>query len=431
MDTTEIYNKGYKETTYFVDTSVFFEDLRYLDGKKVIISPKTYCKLREIADDKNARRTMREKAVKALGFLSSASKDNIDVYDSNFEIGGVYELEIAYAGAMYIEYKTGKDNLIKFATSNWMSANAFRRYFAEIQEECDANVDDIMEFVKKKPEPEYFGYVEVHPDENEMAEFYENINVNIYNLLVNQYLIIYDGNDEVVDVYRWDGETHVPLKKENVKSNLFGTVKPYKGDVYQRCLFDSFATNQITMVKGNAGTGKTACALGYLMYLLEKHKIEKILIFTNTLPTLNAARLGFYPGTRDSKLLTSSVGNILASKFGDSIAVERMIADNKLMLVPMCDIRGYDTTGMNAGILITEAQNLDIHLMKLALQRIGEDSVCIIDGDYNAQVDNEQFAGDNNGMRRLSQVFRGSQFYGEIELKNIYRSRIADLAEKM
>jgi len=97
----------------------------------------------------------------------------------------------------------------------------------------------------------------------------------------------------------------------------------------------------------------------------------------------------------------------------------------------MSDIRGYDTTGMNAGILITEAQNLDIHLMKLALQRIGEDSVCIIDGDYNAQVDNEQFAGDNNGMRRLSQVFRGSQFYGEIELKNIYRSRIADLAENM
>jgi phosphate starvation-inducible protein PhoH len=51
------------------------------------------------------------------------------------------------------------------------------------------------------------------------------------------------------------------------------------------------------------------------------------------------------------------------------------------MLLPMADIRGFDTTGMSAGIYITEAQNLDISLMKLALQRIGEDSICIIDGD--------------------------------------------------
>jgi hypothetical protein len=33
----------------------------------------------------------------------------------------------------------------------------------------------------------------------------------------------------------------------------------------------------------------------------------------------------------------------------------------------MADIRGYDTTGMRAGIYITEAQNMDTELMKLAL----------------------------------------------------------------
>ena len=38
----------------------------------------------------------------------------------------------------------------------------------------------------------------------------------------------------------------------------------------------------------------------------------------------------------------------------------------------MSDIRGYDTTNMNAGVYITEAQNLDINLMKIALQRIGK-----------------------------------------------------------
>ena len=95
----------------------------------------------------------------------------------------------------------------------------------------------------------------------------------------------------------------------------------------------------------------------------------------------------------------------------------------------MCDIRGYDSTGMRAGIYITEAQNMDISLMKLALQRIGEDSICIIDGDDRAQVDDPSFAGIHNGMKRVSQVFRGHDIYGEVTLAEIHRSKIAQIAE--
>ena len=32
-------------------------------------------------------------------------------------------------------------------------------------------------------------------------------------------------------------------------------------------------------------------------------------------------------------------------------------------------------------------------------------------------------------MVRVSEVFRGTDVYGEIELKNVYRSRIANIAE--
>ena len=86
---------------------------------------------------------------------------------------------------------------------------------------------------------------------------------------------------------------------------------------------------------------------------------------------------------------------------------------------------------MRAGIYISEAQNMDISLMKLALQRIGSDSICIIDGDDKTQVDDISFAGANNGMRRASKIFRGTNVYGEIELKNIHRSAIARIAENM
>lgn len=72
---------------------------------------------------------------------------------------------------------------------------------------------------------------------------------------------------------------------------------------------------------------------------------------------------------------------------------------------------------------------MTVSLMKLCLQRIGDDSICIIDGDCKAQVDSIEYAGSNNGMRRVSKVFRGEDVYGEIELKNIHRSRIAEIAE--
>lgn len=108
-----------------------------------------------------------------------------------------------------------------------------------------------------------------------------------------------------------------------------------------------------------------------------------------------------------------------------------MIDAEQLILLPLSDIRGYDTTGMRAGIYISEAQNLDISLMKLALQRIGEDSFCIIDGDDKTQVDDIAFEGHNNGMRRASKVYRGEDVYGEVELQIIHRSKIAQIAQQM
>ncbi|MBP3801384.1 MAG: PhoH family protein [Clostridia bacterium] len=139
----------------------------------------------------------------------------------------------------------------------------------------------------------------------------------------------------------------------------------------------------MNLIHGKAGTGKTYLSLGYLFSLLDKGQIDKIIIFCNTIATKNSAKLGFYPGSRDEKLLDSQIGNLLASKLGSRFEVERLIEEEKLVLLPFSDIRGYDTSGMNAGIYISEAQNLDITLMKLGLERIGSDCICIIDGDMD------------------------------------------------
>ena len=284
----------------------------------------------------------------------------------------------------------------------------------------------------KEEDYDYDGYKEVALDGDEMSDFYSNMDTNKFDLFINQYLIIKDKEtDAIVDRLCWTEDGYRHLSYNNFNSRYFGDVKPIKGDIYQSLVADSLVNNKITMIKGPAGTGKTYLSLGFLLHKLERNKIDKIVIFCNTVATKNSAKLGYYPGTKDEKLLDSQIGNLLISKFGGRIAVEQMINEEKLILLPMSDIRGYDTSGMRAGIYISEAQNLDIELMKLTLQRIGEDGICIIDGDCKAQVDDIHFAGSNNGMKRASKVYRGEKVYGEITLKNIYRSEIAKIAERM
>lgn len=290
--------------------------------------------------------------------------------------------------------------------------------------------EDSIFSIEEYEEDQYSGYKEIVMSEEEMASFYTN-QENIYDLLINEYLIIKDESGAIVDKYRWAGNEFLPVKFHTFSSRWFGDIKPMKNDIQQALVADSFENNQITLIKGPAGSGKTILALGFLLHKLETNQIDRIIIFCNTVATRNSARLGYLPGSRNEKLLDSQIGNLLASKFGGKIEVERLIDQEKIILLPLSDIRGYDTSGMRAGIYVSEAQNMDIYLMKLVLQRIGSDSICIIDGDCKTQVDDVNFAGKNNGMRRLSEIFRGHAIYGEIELKTIHRSEIGRIAELM
>lgn len=285
----------------------------------------------------------------------------------------------------------------------------------------------------KEEDSTYRGYIFVqYNSDDELADLYQKIYdyKDYFKMFNNEYILIKDKNGQIIDKYK---KVFHQLRRVpdfiSFDSKMLGKVKPK--DEYQLLAMDSLQSNKITMLRGAAGTGKSYLSLAYLFSLLEHHSIDKIIIFCNTVATNGSAKLGYYPGSKDEKLLDSQIGNFLASKLGDKEVVIELIEKGQLVLLPMSDIRGFDSTGMHAGIYITEAQNMDIELMRLALQRVGEDSVCILDGDSDAQVDLSMYAGSNNGMRRVSQVFRGQDIYGEITLPNIYRSKIARIAQLM
>lgn len=278
----------------------------------------------------------------------------------------------------------------------------------------------------------YLGFRELILTEEELSEFYSCKDAYMCKIhpeiLQNEYFFIKTG-DEVVDIYKRVGDEAKRVSYPTFNSEFFGDVKPK--DDYQRIAMDSMINNQITIVRGPAGSGKSWLCMSYLFSLLEHCKIDKIVIFCNTVATKDSAKLGFYPGTREEKLLDSQVGNFLASKLGSRFVVEQLIKEEKIILLPLSDIRGFDTTGMNAGLYIQEAQNMNRELMKLALQRVGEDTICLIDGDDTTQVDLDAYAGMNNGIKRAVEVFKGQDFFGTVQLQKVRRSRIAEVADEI
>lgn len=139
---------------------------------------------------------------------------------------------------------------------------------------------------------DYTGYLEKIMDNDELAYFYEHPFENVYNLEVNEYLNLYDNEKNLIDQVCWTGDGYRHIGSYVFSSMAFGDIKPIKNDPYQYLAMDSLKNNQITMIKGLPGSGKSILALSYLFSQLDKGRINKIIIFCNTVAAKNAAKLG-------------------------------------------------------------------------------------------------------------------------------------------
>lgn len=145
---------------------------------------------------------------------------------------------------------------------------------------------------EEDPIEEYDGYKIINMNDDEMAYFYSHMDKNLYELHINEYLIICNSEGEYIESLCWIGEGYRRLQYNTFSSHHFGNIKPMRGDIYQALYADSLMNNKLTLVKGPAGSGKTFLAISYLFSLLEKGKIDKIIVFCNTIATKNSAKLG-------------------------------------------------------------------------------------------------------------------------------------------
>ena len=345
----------------FYDTSSLLKqvDTLFDIDEEIAISSITFEELENIKTSSNKDADVKYAARKLLHLLdNNIGKYTTIIYQEKF-LKPIKKRDLSITNDTKIlscAIELAKSNEVIFITNDLALKHIAMLFFPTVESIAE-EVDD------------YKGFKDIKlATDATIAQIYEHPKTNFLGLLENEYCIVRNKDNEIIDRICWsEEEGYRPLKFSKFSSKWFGDIKPMKGDIYQQFVADSFLNNKITMVKGPAGSGKTLLSLGFLFDQLEHGKIDKIIVFCNTVATKDSARLGFYPGTKDEKLLDSQIGNLLISKIGGRYEVERLMEEEKLILLPMSDIRGYDTSGMRAGIYISEAQNLSVNLMKLAL----------------------------------------------------------------
>ena len=271
----------------------------------------------------------------------------------------------------------------------------------------------------------YLGYKIVNANDNEIASVYEKPNENIFQNLTNEYVIINDTNENFCDILKWNGSAYIPVINKSIKTMFFGDrFKPK--DEYQRMAIDSLLTNQITCITGKAGSGKSLLSLVVAMNLIEAGKYNRLVVLFNPCPVRGASQLGYYSGDVVEKAMQSNIGNVLITKFGDRFLVDNYINSGKIKLVPMVDCRGMEINDDEI-LWITEAENTTTDLMKICLSRVSSGAKVFVEGDFK-QTDSSSYE-ENNGLKRVIEIFKDNSIFGYVDLQNIWRSKIAEIAD--
>jgi len=272
-------------------------------------------------------------------------------------------------------------------------------------------------------------------DQELLAHLYESPEDNIFELVQNQYLFIWDkdkptyddfGNIngyEFIDSFRFDGEKLTKLKYKPINSKFMGEkIKPINKK--QEMLFDLLQNKDITtkVCLGKYGVGKDFVMISHALDLIEQGKMDKLIWARNNVELADVPTLGILPGDKNEKLIEFAMP--LADHVGGIDGLEMLIKQGKIEIQHLGSLRGRDIK--YSIIYVTECQNNTREHIKLLIGRVGKGSQLWLNGDLK-QTDKEVYR-RNSGIKALA-ALKGNPLFGQATLDKTERSDTARLAD--
>ena len=172
--------------------------------------------------------------------------------------------------------------------------------------------------------------------------------------------------------------------------------------------------NQIVIVTGRAGSGKSlVCAQAALDFLMKK-QCNHIYITRATIEV--GGSLGFLPGDLEDKFnpyLEAFQENL--EKCYDKLKIQELVKNKRVLAYPIQFIRGKTIDDI---LVVEEAQNLTKAEMLAILTRLGKTGKIIINGDNEQKDIKDSYTGLSYAIE-LSKKIEGIEW---IKLKANHRS---------
>jgi phosphate starvation-inducible PhoH-like protein len=178
--------------------------------------------------------------------------------------------------------------------------------------------------------------------------------------------------------------------------------------------------NQIVIITGRAGSGKSLVGAITALDFLNKKMCDKILVTRATIEV--GKSLGFLPGELTEKFdpyMEALKENL--NKCWEEAKVNELIKANKIQALPVQFIRGKTIDDI---LIVEEAQNMTKAEMLAVVTRLGKTGKIIINGDNEQQDTKESLTG-------LSYAIELSKKIPEIQWIKLKENHRSDLVGKI
>ena len=175
--------------------------------------------------------------------------------------------------------------------------------------------------------------------------------------------------------------------------------------------------NQIVVITGRAGSGKSLVGAQTALDFLFKKEYKRIIVTRALVEVGNS--MGFLPGTADDKFnpyMEAFVENVYACVDGGNRSkVDEYIKNKTISAFPVQFVRGKTVDDI---LIIEEAQNLTKPEMLALITRLGKNGRIIINGDAAQRDTRETYT----GLDYVVDLSKAIEEIKHIKLKHNHRS---------